>query len=634
MQNTVQQGTGPGPNHILDSGNERARDNDERTLSASGNQLHLQTPHTATHPGSRIDHTDQIRFEQVKIIYRHLPAIIAINAIVGSAMVFGLWNVVSRTALMTWGIAMALLLLGRGLLLWAYSAKPSDPSRKLWPRGFTLGSGLSGILWGAAGVVLYPPGALEFQLFILFVLMGMGAGAITSLTAYMPAFYAFLPISLLPIGARLMFENDSIHLMLGITTTTYAAALSFFARPINKALVESLKLRFENIDLVQELSLQRDEAERANLSKSKFLAAASHDLRQPLHALTLFTTALDERIKYPEVRSIVDKINNSRLALENLINALLDVSRLDAGVLEPRFRHFPLRKLTQRLVKDFSAEAAGKNLKLECTGCDAIVYSDPALLERILSNLLANAVRYTHQGTILIVGTRLDHTLRIDVIDSGIGIPADQYGEIFKEFFQLGNPERDRNKGLGLGLAIVDRVARLLGHRIDVDSTLNKGSRFSVTVPLGDIQLVQAEKATNSHRPLQDLAGEHVLVVDDEIGVREGMLALLTGWGCDVTLAGSEDEAVKALRASGVRPDAIIMDYRLREGRTGTQAIQRLQHEWSCEVPALLVTGDTAAERLREAKASGYELVHKPIQPAMLRAFLRNRRIKRRASSI
>ena len=567
----------------------------------------------------------QIRGEQIKVIFRHLPVLILVNAIVAGAMVFGLWDEVSNSNLIVWLSIMGVVLVARALLYWMHRTKARDPGGKMWALGFTLGSGVSGMLWGAVGIFLFPHESLEYQIFILFILMGMGAGAMSSLTAYLPALYAYLPISLLPMGVMLIRVNDPIHIALGIMTFAYVGALIFFAHTINKALIESFSLRFRNIDLIQELSMQRDEAERANIAKSKFLAAASHDLRQPLQSLTLFASALNERIKYPEVSKIVVNIDASVRALEQLFNALLDISRLDAGVLQPSTRHFALQSLCARLVNDYLSEAGQKGLLLECSACDFVVHSDPALLERILRNYVSNAVRYTDAGTVRLSCVPMGAHIRIDVRDTGIGIPPSQQREIFSEFFQLGNPERDRTKGLGLGLAIVDRVAKLLGHAIEVESAPGQGSRFSVHVPLGDPELL-AVQSTETDHALNDLAGLHVLVVDDEISIREGMRMLLEQWGCRATLAGSEDEAVALIRESGSLPSAIIADYRLRDDRTGAQAIERLHRELHTPIPALLISGDTAPERLREARASGYQLMHKPVQPGSLRAFLRSLR--------
>jgi two-component system, sensor histidine kinase len=581
----------------------------------------------------RPSHGARIRAEQIKVIYRYLPALIVINAVVGAAMVYGLSDVVPHSGLVIWASAMVFLLALRGASYWLYRRRgASNPRSTFWTTAFTIGSAASGALWGAVGVFLFPPDALEYQLFILFILMGMGAGAVTSLTAYMPAFHAFLPICLLPISVVLFQQTEPIHTALGIMTIAYVAGLTFFGRTLNKALTESLSLRFENVELVQELSVQRDEAQRANIAKSKFLAAASHDLRQPLHALRLFTSALGERIQYPEVRRIVGNIDDSVQALESLFSALLDVSRLDAGVLQPALRHFALQELTTRLAKDYEPEAEAKGLRLQCEPCETVVYSDPALLERILRNFVSNAIRYTDTGEVRIMCVPDGRHVRIEVTDTGIGIPREQQREIFNEFHQLHNPERDRTKGLGLGLAIVDRVARLLDHPVEVRSSPGRGSCFAVTVPCGDALRVATVSVSAARPGVTDLTGLHALVVDDEIGAREGMRALLEQWGCDVTLAASETEAIEAVHALKAVPDVIIMDFRLRDGRTGPQAIERLRSELGGEIPALIVTGDTAAERLREAKVSGYDLVHKPVQPAMLSAFLRNVRRRQRAS--
>ncbi|HKW37636.1 MAG TPA: hybrid sensor histidine kinase/response regulator [Burkholderiales bacterium] len=571
-------------------------------------------------------HERAILNERIKVIYKYQPVLLAINAVVAAAMVYGLWGVASRTALLAWGSATVATLALRAAYYLAYrGAAPGSPLTR-WARGSVICSGASGSMWGAAGLFLLPAGSTEYQLFILFVLMGMGAGAVSSLTAYMPAFYAFLPISLVPIGARLILMNTPTHIALGIMTFAYVLALTFFGRTISRTIAESLSLRFQNIDLVRELSEQRDEAERANVAKSKFLAAASHDLRQPLHALALFTSALDEHIGTPEGRKIVDNINVSVSALEKLFNALLDVSRLDAGVLQPAPQHFRLGDLCERLVNDHAADAAAKGLALECSRCDAAVYSDPALLERILRNYISNAIRYTDKGAVRVASTPSADAVRIEVSDTGVGVPLAQQREIFKEFYQLGNPERDRTKGLGLGLAIVDRVARLLQHPIDVRSTPGRGSCFSVTVPLGDPARVTAEAAPVAEAAGNDVAGLLAVVIDDEGSIREGMRTLLRQWGCDIVLAGSEDEAVERLRTRAIAPDAIIADYRLRDERTGVEAVERLRREFGAKIPALIITGDTAPERLREVTAGGHQLVHKPVQPAMLRAFLRNAR--------
>ena len=572
-------------------------------------------------------HGDAIKAEQTKVVYRYLPVLIAINAVVGVATAYGLFGRVAFDSLLAWLVGLLLAQVARVALYVVYRRRADEQPGERWRLWFTIGSGVTGALWGAAGVALLPSGELEYQLFVLFVLVGMGAGAVLSLTAHMPAFYAFFPVSMLPVSLTLFRQADAIHIALGAMTVTYVVALLFIGRTYNRTLRDSLGLQFANMDLVDQLSAQRDEAQHANIGKSKFLAAASHDLRQPLHALTLFTTALDERITFPEVRRIVDSINICLRALERLFNALLDISRLDAGVLQPDRGDFPLDVLTEHLVNEYTPEAASKALRLVRIPSALVVRSDRALLERILRNYLSNAIRYTQRGEVRIAAVPTNGDVRIDVTDTGIGIDPSQHRAIFHEFHQLGNPERDRTKGLGLGLAIVERVARLLGHPISVESAPGRGSRFSVTVPLGDAQAVVAPSslAIELQQGLENLC---VVVVDDEISVRDGMATLLQQWGCRAIVAGSEDEAVDALQG-GPSPDAIVVDYRLRAERTGLQAIARLRAIHGSDIPALIVTGDTAPETLREVLASGHSLVHKPLRPAVLRTFLRKAHLNR-----
>jgi CheY-like chemotaxis protein/nitrogen-specific signal transduction histidine kinase len=408
-------------------------------------------------------------------------------------------------------------------------------------------------------------------------------------------------------------------------TLAYVAGLSFFGYRINRSLAQAWRLRFENMDLVQELSVQKRAAERADAAKSHFLAAASHDLRQPLHALTLFVGALDERIRYPEVRRIVDNIKSSTRALEDLFNALLDMSRLDAGVLRADVRDFELDPILERVRHDFGPSAREKGIALHCPPCSVALRSDPVLLEQILRNYVSNAVRHTERGAVRVHCLPAGGGVRITVADTGPGIPQGQHEAIFREFYQLGNPERDRGRGLGLGLAIVARLAKLLEHPIHLESAPGEGARFSVDVPRGRAQAPGPE-AGESPEGASDLHGLEVLVLDDDPAARESLRELLETWGCRVRAAATQREAHEGLRAGGRAPDAIIADYRLRGGETGDAAIRSLRAAIASPVPSLIVTGDTALEPPRDDTGIGFHLLHKPVQPARLRAFLRHAR--------
>jgi CheY-like chemotaxis protein len=357
--------------------------------------------------------------------------------------------------------------------------------------------------------------------------------------------------------------------------------------------------------------------EEVNLAKSRFLAAASHDLRQPLHALNLFVTQLRTETDQAEKSRVIARIDAAVAAMNELFNALLDMSRLDAGVLVPNIAEFPVDQLLKRIEMTFTAAARQKNLRLRVVSNGAWVRGDFILLERILINLVSNAVRYTETGGIVVGCRRRAGVLRIEVWDSGIGIPEDQQRNIFGEFYQLSSAKQDRRGGLGLGLAIVERLCRLLDYPIELTSRPDKGSRFVISVLLtAPVKLAEQP----AQAAVDQAMGKSVVVIDDDALVLDGMRGVLKGWGCDVVTATSEDAALAALSKGERPPDIIISDYRLNDGKTGFDAIERIRRAFGAPIPAFLISGDTAPERLREARASGYYLLHKPVLPITLRA--------------
>ncbi len=380
------------------------------------------------------------------------------------------------------------------------------------------------------------------------------------------------------------------------------------------------RLQQSYANLEKKVEERTRELELANRAKSRFLAVASHDLRQPMHALGLFIAQLRNKVAAPDAAKIVEQAQASTEALGGLFDALLDISKLDAGVLNPKIEDFPIYALLQRLENNFGQAASKKGLKLRIVSSRLVVRSDPVLLERILLNLVANAVRYTSRGGVLVGCRQRGRLVRIEVWDTGSGIPKEHQQEIFQEFYQLANPERDRSKGLGLGLAIVQRLAVLLQHRIELTSTPGAGSVFSVVVPLGEVQ-GGAEVLPPTVAVTDHLAGAFVMVLDDDKLVQQGMHGLLIDWGCHVITASTTGEALAELEQHQRLPDAFVCDYRLA-GETGLQAIERLHAGTADDIPAVLISGDTGPEVLHEAKESGYPLLHKPVQPAKLRALL------------
>ena len=361
------------------------------------------------------------------------------------------------------------------------------------------------------------------------------------------------------------------------------------------------------------------EADRANRAKSRFLAAASHDLRQPLQAISMFVSALKSTARGPANEEIIAALEDSLRATNGLLDSLLEMSRLDAGVLEPKPRDFAIGDLLDRMEHEFASPAAEKGIGLRVVASSVFVRSDPTLLDRMLRNLVSNAVRYTSKGRILIGCRRRGSTLRVEICDTGIGIPADKLDAVFEEFFQLGNPERDRTRGLGLGLAIVHRLAKLLGHRIDVRSRPGQGSRFAVEIPVADASPVMEP---SNETTADSLAGALLVAIEDEAVQLRAMSDVFERWGCAVIAAASVTEAIEKLSTEYRVPAAIIADYRLRDGATGIEAISALRTKLGRTVPGIILTGDIEPARLQEVIAAGLTLLHKPIDADSLRSAL------------
>jgi PAS domain S-box-containing protein len=360
------------------------------------------------------------------------------------------------------------------------------------------------------------------------------------------------------------------------------------------------------------------QAEQATNARTRFFAAASHDLRQPLHAISLYLPLLLKRMEKSENREMLGAIQNSCNAMRSLLDSLLDISRLDAGVIEPENSAIPLLEIFDQLGMEFAPQASTKGLELRVVPADYWVRSDPALLERVLRNLLTNAIRYTAKGKILLGARRTGSSVRIEVWDTGIGIDHDTLDHIFEEFYQADNPERDRSRGLGLGLAIIERLATLLEHKLGVRSWPGKGSVFDITLPLTEEPSATDYHERHASQPAGNLQGRLALLIDDDPIILEGTEAMLEDWGCHVITATSISDAVETVRDTGIVPDVIMADLRLRGAETGLDAVAALNKILARPVPAIIVTGDTDPNRIKQASASGLAILHKPVEPADL----------------
>jgi Na+/proline symporter/signal transduction histidine kinase/CheY-like chemotaxis protein len=396
----------------------------------------------------------------------------------------------------------------------------------------------------------------------------------------------------------------------------------------NIYLEQRVKERTQELQVINEQMLKaKSVAEQANQSKTRFLASASHDLLQPLNAARLFTSALAGKKTNPEVTGLVDHIDSSLGAAEEIISTLLDISKLDAGALEPDIGNFPVHDIMRHLANDFSAIANDQGLDLHVVPSTAWIRSDSKLLRRVIQNFLSNAIRYTPKGRILLGCRRLKGYIRIEVWDTGPGIPDDQIAMIFEEFrrFQQG---RDK-KGLGLGLAIVDRISGMLDHPVNVRSVQGIGSVFSITVPAAVAEQSLTDKAPSSasNRRVSSLGGLKVLCIDNDPSILQGMTALLANWECEVTAAESLESALEQL--AGERPDIILADYQLDDDQNGLDAMDALRNQIDSDIPGILVTGYMAPEVREDAIRKRYQVLYKPVKPAALRAMV-NKLLKQR----
>ncbi len=566
---------------------------------------------------------DRLRAAQVAALYGNVT--IAVAGAAAAAVILASTLVRLGALEQLVGIIWVAYILGCAaahMALWFFYSRASAPDVvwRAWALRFTLVCLAEGIGWGWASAFLVAPDHFDLEMLVIVVSLTIAAASIPMFGSYIPAFLSmFAPTTLACLlwseAARSQLPQATAMFWLMMI---YIVAMAALGLHTNRNFNELVNLRIRASELAVDLRRQKELAEQANLAKSSFLAAASHDLRQPVHALGLFAGALRGAGISREAMVIVEQIEASAAAMDSLFSALLDISKLDAGIVDVQRHSFPIQPIIDRICREYRNEAHEKGVVLSQHTCSAVIHTDPILLERILRNLVSNAVKYTDEGRIVVGCRRRSGGISIQVLDTGPGIGAAFQERIFQEYFQLQNPERDRTKGLGLGLAIVRRLTNLLNCRLDLLSSPGKGSCFSLTVPLasGAADYLDQQSAEET-----DQRGEgFIVVIDDEVAIRVAMTSLLSSWGFTVIAAASGDDIVAELASCSARPDLIICDYRLRSGENGIAVIERLQSEYNEAIPAMLITGDTAEDRLIEAQASGFLLLHKPVANSRLRA--------------
>ncbi len=559
----------------------------------------------------------KIYHEQIRLIYNQGPVLVAGATLCAVIMTLFLWRHLPQSTLLFWLAAVGISTL---LRVWVISVflKADQKTRlqPIWGPFFWLGTLTAGMIWGAWPLIFYQLYSTEYLLLISTIFAGMVAVSAGSGSVYLPSFLSFSVPLILPLAIiHILSGNDSLVLT-GLLLIMFLVVNFFLAAKGNRQLRELIRSQFENDQLMERLAAEKQIAERAVIAKSRFLAAASHDLRQPLHAMGLFLSALRQRESTPKKLEIIDDMGKSADALNGLFNSLLDVSRLDAEIIEFDPTHITARAMFDQLRAQFMQQTEEKGIQLYVEPELHIFYSDTILLERVLRNLISNSVQYTSRGSITL--RCQDHISGSKVVtlqDTGIGIPVEAADDVFSEYYQLNNPARDRRKGLGLGLAIVRRLCELMDMPLEMESVEGKGTLFRLIVPGGDPAQIPS---IIQDQPAMRATGRRVMVIDDEVQVLQSTRHMLEGWGCEVMLAESARDALKMIALTDEIPELIMSDYRLGGQHKGVDAIEAIRESVEFDVPAVIITGDNSPARLKEVKATGLQLLHKPVSPEEL----------------
>lgn len=570
---------------------------------------------------------ERTRASQLAKLLRHgdvtLPALAGLA--VACWLSLAIWSPYSH-ALWIWALLVHGAQALHGAVLWSFQragrAALMQPGR--WLKRYFVVVLLSAVSWGLAPCFLLTDLRYLPTLPLVLVLLVLAVAGAHQLAAHRWAIYLWLLPLLAPLCAFMLYVGTPMALTIAPLVAAFFAACLFFAHARHRLLMKELQTKLDNDALVRALRQQVVLVERANREKSRFLASASHDLRQPMHALGLFTATLEKRLAGTTLQPLVKNMIRSIDALEQSFTSMLDISKLDAGVIEPNLQPFPIRDLFRVLHMHCAGQAEELGLGLRFKAGGKIVMSDPHLLERVLSNLIHNAIRYTQEGGIVVVARTRAEAVSIEVWDTGIGIPPDELPKVFDEFYQVDNPGRDRSRGLGMGLAIVKRLVLLMGHELQVSSTPGRGTVFRILIkatPFDEMDNI-AVAADTVPSPIDE--SRTLLLIDDEESIRVGMRDLLQTWGYHVLTAATIQEACTEVRRHAGVIDIVVSDLRLADGEDGIDAIERVRAVYGAPLPALLITGDTSPDEVKRVHSSGHQVLFKPVRTRELYAVLRS----------
>jgi len=536
-----------------------------------------------------------------------------------------------------WGLLFAIVWMGRAVMAWRFERnEPTDAAAlqkrlRLWQLGVLA----SGALWGAAAWLFWPWGDGLHQLALVLVAYTFCVASVTILAPHFPLFVVFVLSIFVPAIARVALQGSPLGLKVAAMMVVAMGMTLLLGRTYRDSFERAMALKLRTEALAVQLGKEkavadaaRLEAEIANRAKTQFFTAASHDLRQPLHAMGLFAEALRAKSHDPEVAKLVNSINESVDALEGLFSELLDITRIDSGGVEVNPEHFEMGEIFRKIRLHFEPAAFEKGLGLNIRGGRHVALADPLLVERIVRNLVSNAIRYTTDGTVLVSCRKRGGGLLVQVWDTGPGIREEERQRVFEEFYQVPGQQAvvaEQKKGLGLGLAIVKRLAALMAAPVRLASKPGRGSVFTLELPLGKAPRVEARMLPGKGPVGITLDGRLIVIVEDEPAVREGLQVLLAGWGAGIVSLESM-AAVRTWAAATdpevVRPSLIIADYRLEHGETGVFAIRAIRERFGQEVPAIVVTGSSMTGHDKEALEQNFHLLIKPVLPNKLRAMI------------
>lgn len=551
--------------------------------------------------------------EQVASVHANAPGAYLADLLTAQSLGIALFLSTWRWQVLLWMALHLALTLRRAYRRYRRSPDAADHP-EYWARFNARNVLLRSCVWGLAPWLCVPPGRhLGLWVMVIVMMMGGCAGGALSLAVLKRNIPRFIVPSMASLTLALAWRGDSTHLFLASGCLLYMCVMIMFALQHHRLLTASLTMRFEKEALAEQLSLQIAATQRASEEKTRFLAAASHDLRQPMHAIALFGAVIEKKLRGSEDWDHAARLMDAVGTLGDSLDTLLDISRLDAGEVAPQIRPVELNPLFLALNNVFAAQAADRELQLRLRATPCWVLSDPQLLQRLLSNLVDNALKYTQRGGVVVAARARGPLVWIDVRDTGIGIADEHLGSIFDEFYQIGNPGRDRARGLGIGLSIVQRLSRLLGHPLQVRSRAGRGSCFRLVLPaVSALGVVQATARPGTALPLP----RRVLLLDDEAAIRQAVSGLLHAHGVtiDAVSGEAEAEAVLAHAAEGSSPvEVLLCDVRLAEGADGLAAAQRLRARFGPDLHVMLITGETAPQRQQQMRDSGLQVLLKPV---------------------